>query len=427
MRPRAPQLRLLLRILALGALVLALKSFVLDPLTGHFTGSFDDFGQYLNTARSVASGGSPYAWFSATTPVSAAFAYPPFAVLLVRPLASLSDSAALSLWLALMLVATLAAAIVVARVTLPATWPRVELAVLGALAFAPVTYNYWHGQINGLIFLLLALGLWAYTTERTRTAGIVLGLAAGIKVAPVVLLFLLLRRRWWRSAAYMALTIAGTIATGVWVFGAGATHTFVSTVLPTLSRPTGWIYNLSVPGSLARLADQSVLRMQPTPVALAAASIVAAIVLVGASLWPVRATDRPRPERAAEFGLAIVAMLLAGSLVEFAHFTALLIPLFAAAGLAASRGWRSERPLLGAAALATVAFGLVAPQLIALLASQVISLGALAHSPWWWPFLQLCSLPCLAALWLGVRLRRSLATAGRHPQVTRDEVALAGR
>lgn len=419
-RPIAPRLtnaqaRLLLRLAAAGAALLAIKSFVIDPLTGHFGGSYDDFGEFLHTARSLAVGGDPYAYFSAATPVSAAFALPPFAALLVRPLAPLSDGTALSIWLLLSLAATIAGAVVVARAALPRSWPRVELAVIAALAFAPATYNYWHGQINGFIFLLLALGFWAYVSGRKTTAGVVLGLAAGIKLAPLVLLLLLLRRRWWRAAAAMVLTGTATLLIGLAALGTGPTHAFFSTVLPALNHPTGWIYNQSLTGALSRLFGQSVLVLQPVPPALQIASLLAALVVLAAATRAARSGERPRAERGAEFGLAVVAMLLAGSLTEFAHYTALIIPLFAAAGLLAVRGRRAERRLLMAAVACIVTFGAVAPEAIALLGSPTFSFAALSHTPWWWFFLQLCSVPCVAAVWFVIELRASLITPGEGP------------
>ena len=402
------QARLLLRLAAVGAAAVAVKSFVVDPLTGHFGGTFEDFGAYMGAARSMAAaGGSPYAQFSDTTPVMSGFTYPPFAAVLVQPLAHLTDSQALSVWLALSLVTTLAAAIIVARVALPASWPRLELAVLATVAFGPVAYNYWHGQINGVIFLLLAVAFWAYVDGRQTTAGVVLGLAAGIKVAPVVLLVLLLRRRWWRASAAMLATIAATIVAGVLVLGAGPTHTFVSWVLPTLSRPAGWLYNQSITGVIARLVDHSVLVVQATPLWLTAACWIAGAVLLGIAAWVTQPGQRPAAERGAEFGLGVTTMLLAGTLAWYAHFTALLIPLAAAAGLASVRGRRAERALVVATAVAIVVFAVITPFGIAALAMP--TLVSLSHTPLWWLVLQLSSLPALAALWLALRLRASLA------------------
>ena len=408
---RAGQARLLIRLAAILAGAIAVKSFVVDPLTGHFGGTFEDFSAYMGAARSMAAGGSPYAQFSSATPVMSGFTYPPFAGVLVRPLALLTNQQALSVWLALSLATTVIAAVIVARTALPASWPRLELAVIASVAFGPAAYNYWHGQINGVIFLLLATGYWAYVTGRGRTAGIVLGLAAGIKVAPVVLIVLLLRRRWWQGAAAMAATVAATVGIGVLALGTGPTHTFIAGVLPALSRPMGWVYNQSLTAAVSRVFEHSVLAVQTTPPAIAAAGWALTALVLGIAGWAVRPGARQRPERGAEFGLGVLAMLLAGSLAWYAHYTALLIPLAGAVALARDRDGDDRRALLAATAGAVVVFAVVAP--LAIAALTMPGLVALSASPAWWPVLQLFSLPCVAALWLMVRLYQSLSGAGR--------------
>jgi alpha-1,2-mannosyltransferase len=421
---RLRQGRLLLRVAVLAAGLVALKSFVIDPLTGHFAGSFEDFSVYLGAARSMAAGASPYAHFDPSTVVMSGFIYPPFAALVVSPLAALSDRAAVSLWLVLELLCTIAAAVILARTALPKGWPRVELGLLAALTFAPATYNYWHGQINPLIFLLLVVAYQAYVRDRDVVCGVCIGLAAGIKLAPIVLVLLLLRRRLWGGAVAALVTGAVTAIVGFLVLGAGASQTFLTSVFPALNRATGWIYNQSLGGLVSRLGGQSVLRVQPTSVAVTAGSIAAAVGVLAVATWTARAGRRSSQERGAEFGLGVTAMMLAGSISWLPHFTYLLIPLFATVGLIASRGWRIERKLATAAAATLLVFAVVAPAAIARLDVNWI---ALSHSAAWWPLLQLFSLPCLAAVWLLVALARSLHASGaervdreRRPAVQRD-------
>lgn len=385
---------------------MAVKSFLFDPLIGSFHGSFEDFPAYTGAAHAMAAGGSPYAQFRAGTVVMSGFDYPPFAALLVRPLALLGDHTAMVVWLWATLVSTVYAVIVVARVTLPASWPRVELAIITALAFAPAAYNYWNGQINGFIFLLLALALREYTRDHQVRAGVLLGFAAAIKIGPVVLVVLLLRRRWWRATAAMAGVAGAATAAGVAFIGVPATRTFVSTVLPALDRPVGWIYNQTVAASLSRLFGWSVIHVDAPSALLQGAGLAAGAAAVAVAVWATGTSTRTSHERAAEFGVGITAMLLAGSLAWYPHFTALLIPLFAATGLAAARRWRSEWPLVRAVGAAAVVFGVIAPLCIAEL--SMAGIASISTTAFWWPFLQLCSLPCLSAVWLLVRLGRSL-------------------
>jgi alpha-1,2-mannosyltransferase len=402
--------RLLLHVAVITAGLVALKAFVIDPLTGHFTGSFEDFSVYLGAARSIAAGGSPYAHFDPSTVVMSGFIYPPFAAVLVSPLAALGDGAAVSVWLVIELLCTIAAAVILARTALPKSWPRVELGLLAALTFAPATYNYWHGQINPLIFLLLVVAYHAYVRDRDIVCGVCIGLAAGIKLAPIVLVLLLLRRHLWRGAAAALVTGALTVVVGFVVVGASASHTFLTAVLPALNRATGWIYNQSMGGLISRLGSQSVLQVQATSVAVTVTSVVAAVAVLAVATWTVRPGTRASDERGAEFGLGVTAMMLAGSISWFPHFTYLLIPLFAGAGLVATRGWRSERKLATALTATLVVFAMVVPATLARLDAGW--LVAVSHSAAWWPVLQLFSLPCVAALWLFVALARSLHESG---------------
>jgi alpha-1,2-mannosyltransferase len=414
---------LLLRVAVIVAGLVAVKSFVIDPLTGHFSGTFEDFSAYMGAARSMAAGGSPYAQFDPSTVVMSGFIYPPFAAVLVRPLALLSDQAALTIWLIVSLVCTVAAAVIAARAALPAAWPRAELGVLAAVAFAPATYNYWHGQINPLIFLLLALAYRAYTRDREIATGVLLGLAAGIKVAPLVLGLLLLRRHWWRGTAAMLATGGLTVVIALATLGVGATQTFLSSVFPNLNRATGWIYDQSLGGAVSRLGDQSVLHVQPTAALVEAGSLVAGLAILALAAWATRPGERIASERGAEFGLGVTAMILAGAIAWFPHFTHLLIPIFAAFGLAAARGWHRERGLLLAAASTLFMFGVVAPAAIAQL--SISGIATISQTGAWWPFLQLCSVPCITAVWLAVALARSLRAGRDLPEAgTRSEPRL---
>lgn len=415
-------LRVTARAAAALAAVVALKSFVIDPLTGHYGGTLNDFSIYLAAAHTMAAGGSPYAHFDPNTVVMDGFDYPPFAALLIRPLALVGAHSAGVIWLALMLAATVAAAVIVARTALPAAWPRVELGVIAALAFGPAAYSFWIGQINGLVFLLVALAYRDYVRERQVRVGVLLGLAAAIKVGPVILVLLLLRRRWWRGAA--AMTASGLVATAAALplIGFGALQTFIGTVLPTLGRPTGWIYNQTAAASISRVASWSVLAPDPASAVIQFAGLAAGIAVIAIALAAVRTGSRSRSERGAEFAAAVMAMLLCGSLAWYSHFLLLLIPIFAATALAHARGWRHERRLVAATATAVAVFAVVAPLAIARLSMP--GLVQLSHSPAWWPLLQLFSLPSLSAVWLLLEMSRSLRT---NPQPHALEMEGAGR
>jgi uncharacterized membrane protein len=403
---------LLLRATTIAFVGVAAWQFLLAPLLGHFSGRFEDFSAYIGAARNMAAGRSPYAAFNGdASVVMTGFDYPPFAAVLVRPLALLSDTAAMTFWLWLSLACTVAGALVVARTALPERWPRTEIGLIAAVAFAPATYNYWHGQMNPVILLLLALAFQSWVRGREVRCGALLGLAAAIKLSPLVLVVLLLRRRWWRGAAAMVGTAAASVLVAVPFIGVSGVRTFADTVLPALTRETGWIYNQSLGGLLSRLDDHAVLTLAPGSSLLHAAVLTTAAAAVLLAAWVVRPGARDSAGRGAEFGLGVVAMLLAGSIAWYPHFTHLLIPLAAAAGLVAARGWRAERRVATAALIVLVMFAAVAPLVIDSLTMQ--SFVDLQRTRAWWIVLQLFSLPCAAVVGLYGALWTSSASSTR--------------
>jgi hypothetical protein len=72
-----------------------------------------------------------------------------------------------------------------------------------------------------------------------------------------------------------------------------------------------------------------------------------------------------------------------------------------------------------------IVFGLVAPLAISDLSMNGIV--AVSRTPAWWPFLQLCSLPCFSALWLAIALARRLRPgAAPADSPARDDAPAVG-
>lgn len=408
--------RLLLRLATVTFAAVALASFVIAPLVaGRPTGKFEDFDAYLGAARDMARGLSPYAHFHPdASVVMSGFDYPPPAAVVVRALALVPANVAAIAWLWLGLGCTVAGALIVARTVLPERWPRVQLALLFALAFAPATYNYWHGQVNPLIFLLIALAFRAWVRGEEVAAGVFVGLAAALKLAPLVLVVLFVRRRWWRGVAAATLTLLAGCGLAMAVVGSDALVTFVTRVLPALTRETGWVYNQSLSGLLSRLADHSVVRLEPADVRLHLTSLGASAAAIAVAAAAVR-RHRDGGERAVEFGIGVTAMLLASSIAWYPHFVHLLVPLAAAVALAARRGWVGERHLVAAALAVTAVFGVLVSSVLAHL--DTASLVRLEASAVWWPVLQLASIPALVVVAFLVAQLRALSSASRGATV----------
>ena len=403
---------LLLTAGAIAAVIGAAYNFVLLPLLGSFTGPFEDFAAYAGAAHAVANGTSPYASFGGSTIVMTGYDYPPFAAVVLRPLALLSARWQELLWLWIALAALVGGAVISARALLPKSWPRVRIGVFMALTFPPATYNLWHGQMNTIIFLLLAVALSDYLSGHRTRCGIVLGIAAGIKIAPVVLLVVLVRRGWWRAALAGVAAGASTVAIGILALGWSVTHQYLTSVLPVLNRDNGWIYNQTWNGVVSRLAQHSVLTVDAASGWVHGLATALSVLTVAALLLAVSRRQRTRAERGAEFACGVTVMLLVGSIAWYPVYVHLLIAIAAAIGLAHERGRLGGRGLARWSVAALIGVGAVGGTAIAAL--TVSGIGALATSPAWWFFLQACSLPALLAFGLLVALTRALRSGRRR-------------
>lgn len=402
-------LSLVLSAAAIAAGVGAVYNFVVLPLAGGFTGPFEDFAAYSQAGHAVAAGTTPYANFDGGTVVMSGFIYPPFAALVLRPLDLLSSRWQEITWLWLSLAALVGGAVIVARTLLPAVWPRARIGILAALIFAPATYNLWHGQINSMIFLLLAMALSDYVRGHRTRCGVVLGIAAGIKLAPVVLVIVLARRGWWRGVAAAVATGVATVLVAVAALGWPVTHQYLTSVLPFLNRDNGWIYNQTWNGVISRLAEHAVLTSGSPSLWLHLVATALSVGTVAVLLVVVRRGEGSRAERGAEFACGVLAMLLVGSIAWYPVYVHLLIAVAAALGLAHERGLH-RRALQGWSAAALIGIGVIGAMVIA--AITMASIVDISHGPLWWAFLQACSLPALLAAGLLATTARSLRDRG---------------
>jgi alpha-1,2-mannosyltransferase len=180
---------------------------------------FFDLRVYRGAARLALAGGSVYhgpiwQW--------APFTYPPFAAVVFTPLALLP------LAVEDVLVTTFGVLAVFAMLALALRLPMADgqeragaqpwravlipFAVAAGLWLEPITATLGYGQINLLIALLIVGDLSRSDTARSK--GALIGLAAGLKLTPLMFVpYLLLSRR--RRAAIVALgTFAATVALG---------------------------------------------------------------------------------------------------------------------------------------------------------------------------------------------------------------------
>ncbi|WP_290853338.1 glycosyltransferase 87 family protein [Gordonia sp. (in: high G+C Gram-positive bacteria)] len=183
------------------------------------------------------------------------FTYPPFAALLMLPLAPLPEHTAQFLWNAGNVVCLLA----LVGVSLRALRFRIDgrfvaftvLFAVSVIGLEPVHTTFWNGQIN-LVLALLVIADQVRRSDRLRGVGI--GLASGVKLTPIFFTAYLVLTKQWRAAITAVVTFAATVALGIAVLGDEGWH-FWTVTLEQTGR-IGPLYNAanqSLNGFFARL------------------------------------------------------------------------------------------------------------------------------------------------------------------------------
>ena len=257
---------------------------VVAAVLGALHHDFADLFVYRYGGRTVLDGLPPYATDDPVTGYP--FTYPPFAAVAMVPLALLPMWLSAALWTAAS-VGAMAAAVIVVRRALgrPAQGWLVALVTAAAVALEPVWQNLAFGQVNTLLMLAVLVDL---VGPERRWSGVLVGIAAGVKLTPLVFVVLLVMVGRRTAAGRAVVAFAGTVAVG---FAAmpDAAATYWTHGLFDASRvgPPALAHNQSVFGALSRLLDGQ----PPTLLWLAVAMPLAlAVLLLAAHRW--RADDR---------------------------------------------------------------------------------------------------------------------------------------
>jgi alpha-1,2-mannosyltransferase len=227
----------------------------------------------------------------------------------MAPLALLPAWLAAGLWTGASLGALAAVVVVVRRaLDLPAPAWLVALVTGGALALEPVWQNLTFGQVNSLLMVAVLVDL---VRPAWRWAGVLVGIAAGVKLTPLVFVVLLVLVGRRTAAGRAVLAFVGTVAIGFAVTP-GSSTTYWSDRLFDAARvgPPELAHNQSVYGALTRLLDGP----PPTMLWLAVAGPLSlAVLVVGAGWWR-------RGDRVLGTCLGAVAMLLASPISGSHHW-----------------------------------------------------------------------------------------------------------
>lgn len=242
---------------------LSIGSLLVLVLFAERHGDFD-LQVYAGAARSWVGGTPLYDYVHPDS--SYGFTYPPFAAIMMLPLAVVPFAVAHVLNVvadgAIITVTTWWLASTVAPRFGWSPWYATACAVPLVCLLEPVRDTVGFGQVNLLLVGLVVLDLEALR-RGSRWAGIGIGLAAAVKLTPAVLIVMLAAAR--PRAALNAMAVGALATVAAFVVAPATSVTFWGSALFDTSRVgrTDYASNQALSGVLARLADSSTRPLVP--------------------------------------------------------------------------------------------------------------------------------------------------------------------
>jgi hypothetical protein len=154
-----------------------------------------------------------------------------YSAMAIAPIASLSPLTAKRCWLVINLLLLGFAGFLLHRMTTLGLWP---IAVLTFLAVGPLQAHFLFGQLHILVLVLLVLSLWLYLKDWPIVSGLLLALAAAVKIYPILFVFYYIRKKQWRVVAGLMGGVAVLSVLAVYLFGLEVNMIYVLQVLPRI-------------------------------------------------------------------------------------------------------------------------------------------------------------------------------------------------
>jgi alpha-1,2-mannosyltransferase len=289
-----------------------------------------DFEVYRAAGTAVLHGQSPYDF--ALHGIQLKFIYTPFAALLFAPLGLPGADLAAGAWTLLSVLALQGVVwLSLSLAGVASGRRRAVLTLAGTVAvlpLAPLLMTVWFGQINVLLLLLVLADL---TRAPDRIRGMGVGIAAGIKLTPLIFIpyFLLTRR--YRAAGVAGGTFLATILVGFLAQPSASWKYWAERFFDTsriVPADGAQVWNYSIQGVLLRLPSPALHAVWIW--AVAAAAVGAGGVAVAA--WAARRGD----EAAGILACAFTGLLV--SPVSWPAHWVWCVPLLI---VVAGRAWRS--------------------------------------------------------------------------------------
>lgn len=282
--------------------------------------NFVDLHVYIGGAAALDQPGALYSYVYAdqTPDFPLPFTYPPFAAIGFYPLHLLPFGFVAFCWT----VGTMAALYGVVRISqrllgVPAgAGHRIAMAWTAVGIWTePLRSTFDYGQVN--VILALA-AIWAAYSSRWWLSGLLVGVAAGVKLTPAItgLYFLGVRR--WGAAGFSAVVFALTIAVSVLVVGDDTRYYFTDLIGdPDRVGPIATSFNQSWRGGISRIIGHDA---GYGPLVLAGLAVTALLAILA---WRALSARRDR------LGLLLVVQLfgLLLSPISWTHHWVWLVPL----------------------------------------------------------------------------------------------------
>jgi len=302
-----------------------------------------DFGQFWNAARALNLGTDPYAPFLKQCPVRfcpGPYIYSPLYAEMLRPLAALPLPVAGGITLVLMQACVVASILLLHNLVRDWITTASKCWILaGTLLFFPLLQALFFIQVIPLLCALLAATAWLYVRGQETRAGLILGVAAVLRISPLLQLPALLVERRQLRRPFGVLAGVGCVGLLLLILAIATPRTaeFFSSVAPRLALGSPELDNVSPNGLLARL---EVLAPGILPFSAARLAGAVSLVVVALTWWlALGPTDAKR--RALVFAAFLAAAPLVGSITEPYHLTTelLVIALAAACLTPGSVAW----------------------------------------------------------------------------------------
>jgi len=267
---------------------------------------------------------------------------PPLLAILTVPLTFLPYSTAAVVWTCLNALMLLGACVAILAAIGRLDWTGAVVALVLLYGYYPATVCLRLGQVEILLFLLIALAFLALKRGRDEWAGAALGFATAIKFFPGALILFLAWKRKWKAAAWGLGVGAVALAASILIAGPDnfAAYTEAWGVYAG-GAFSAFPLNQSLNGFFSRLFRPNVfwptLRGLELPGLATGLWLGGAAVLGAALAWLTRKPTDARDRRFdMEFSAAILVLLLAQPHSQVYAFVWVLLPLIVVACRAVS-------------------------------------------------------------------------------------------